>query len=114
MLELLESAAGDGLGLGIAVDGPLGPAEAVKRAVLHLAARLDCSIIPVSVVAHRKYVFASRWDRLEIPHLFGHVSFVVGTPISVSPLSSRAELDEIAIRLKTALEHGAILARKSD
>lgn len=112
MLALLDSAADHGLGLAIAVDGPLGPACEVKRVVLHLAVRLNCPIVPVSVAAGCKHVFASRWDRLEIPHLFSRVSFVIGTPMSVSPMSSRAELREMAFQLKNTIERGAALARQ--
>lgn len=112
MLESLNRAADQGLGLAIAVDGPLGPACEVKRVVLHLAARLECPIVPVSVAAKRKRTFAGRWDDLELPHLFSRISFVIGSCITVAPTSRRAELRERGAQLKQAIEFGTTLARQ--
>ena len=105
-LESLERATADGHGLGIAVDGPLGPAGKVKRVVAHLAARLECPIVPISVSAHPKYVLTNRWDRLEIPHVFSRVSFVVGEPLKVSSAVDRTELQESADCLQLAIKTG--------
>jgi lysophospholipid acyltransferase (LPLAT)-like uncharacterized protein len=112
MLDGLKSASESGFGLAIAVDGPLGPACEVKRVVLHLAARLQCPIVPVSVATRHKKVITRRWDHLEIPHLFSRVSFVIGTPIDVARTSSRPELRELGRQLKQAIEGGTSRARQ--
>jgi lysophospholipid acyltransferase (LPLAT)-like uncharacterized protein len=112
MLGSLERMADGSFGLAITVDGPLGPACQVKPVVLHLAARLGWPIVPISVAAGCKRVFASRWDRLEIPHLFSPVSFVIGTPIHVRQTSSRDDLRTMAVELKERIDSGTVLARE--
>lgn len=107
MLESLNQATVDGLGLGIAVDGPLGPACEVKRVVPHLAAKLECPIVPISVEAGFKYTFANRWDRLEIPYIGSRVKFVVGTPIDLSGIAARPSPRDVAARVKQAIECAA-------
>jgi lysophospholipid acyltransferase (LPLAT)-like uncharacterized protein len=109
-LRSLERLADNSLGLAITVDGPLGPACEVKPVVLHLAARLGWPIVPLSVAAGCKHVFASRWDRLEIPHIFSRVSFVIGTPIHVAQTSSRDDLAGAAVQLKERIDCGTSLA----
>jgi lysophospholipid acyltransferase (LPLAT)-like uncharacterized protein len=109
-LRSLETLANGNLGLAITVDGPLGPACEVKPAVLHLAARLGWPIVPLSVAAGCKHVCASRWDRLEIPHILSRVSFVIGTPIHVAQFSSRSDLRELAVQLKEDIDDGTSFA----
>lgn len=110
MVQSLEDATASGAGLAIALDGPLGPPCEVKRSVLHLASRLACPIVPISVATGWKHVFASRWDKLEIPHLFSRVSFVVGNPIHVASASSRAEIRELTLQLRNSIEAGSVVA----
>ncbi len=109
VLAAIERSTPDGFGLGITVDGPLGPANAVKTVVIHLAAKLGCPTVPVSVAARRKYVVTRRWDQLEIPHLFSDVSFVIGNPIAVNPAASR---NHAAEQVKRAIDAGEKLARE--
>ena len=104
MLDSIEQATSRGCGLGIAVDGPLGPPCEVKRGVLHLASRLNCPIIPLSVSANRRYVFAGRWDRLEIPYPFSRVSFAVGAPFHVPAFCSRDAISTLSSQLNIAIE----------
>lgn len=108
LLESLDGDWDDHLGLAIAVDGPLGPPCEVKRVVLHLAAKMNCPIVPISVELRRKHVFVSRWDRLEIPHCFSRVSFIIGTPFDVPPRCSRVDSRELASRLKNAIDHESL------
>ena len=85
---LRESAA-----VAIAVDGPLGPFHAVKRGAVELASRTGAVVMPVSVAARPRKVFARRWDRMEIPRPFSRVHLAVGEPIEVPP-----DLDASAVR----------------
>ena len=113
MLESIERATSDGSGLAIAVDGPLGPPREVKSGVLHLASRLACPIIPVSVATGWKHVFRSRWDKLEIPYPFSRVFIVAGTPIHISNPESRDERRLLISKLRDSIEAGATVARQN-
>lgn len=112
MLAALDDVAASGLGLSIAVDGPLGPPRNVKQVVLHLAARLNCQIVPVSVATGSKFVFKRRWDQLEIPYLFSRVVFVVGSPLLMPPATTKAGLRQMGTDLKEKLDRGELLARQ--
>ena len=112
MLDSLSHEADGGVGLGIAVDGPLGPACEVKQAVIHLASRLQCPIVPVAVASGFKHVFAKRWDRLEVPYLFSRVAVVIGEPIVVPPTGSRTLRRELGRQLKNSIDQGTVLARQ--
>lgn len=111
-LASLESAATHGLGLAIAVDGPLGPAGEVKPTVLHLATRLECPVVPISIAAQRKHIMAKRWDGLEIPQLFTRICFVIGTPISAAHVSSSTEFRELALHVENSINDGTAVARQ--
>ena len=112
MLHSLENVVDDGLGVGITVDGPLGPAGEVKPVVMHLASRLGLTIVPISVAVRGKYVAASRWDRLEIPYPFSRISYVVGSPLRVSSTEPRDRLRETGLVLKAAIDRGTERAQQ--
>lgn len=101
----IDRATANGDGLGIAVDGPLGPARKVKRAVPHLASRLGCCVVPISVVASHKFVFMKRWDKLEIPYFFSRVSFEVGEPMCFPKKSDASTSRDRAKQIERALLH---------
>ncbi|MCA9218468.1 MAG: hypothetical protein KDB27_35610, partial [Planctomycetales bacterium] len=81
-----------------------------KSVVTHLASRLHCPIVPVSVAVNHKLVLTRRWDRLEIPHLFSDVSFVIGRPLEFPSAKSRRRG---AIELKQAIDAGELVARQA-
>ena len=111
MLHSLENVVDDGLGVGITVDGPLGPAREAKPVVMHLASRLGMTVVPVSVAVSRKYAIASRWDRLEIPIPFSRICFVIGEPFCISPTETRDGLRERASGLTDAINRGTEQAK---
>jgi lysophospholipid acyltransferase (LPLAT)-like uncharacterized protein len=100
LLRTVRRMESDRKGIAIMVDGPLGPPNKVKRAIVHLAADLQFPIIPVSVSAAHKYVVTSRWDRLEVPHFFSHVKYEIGAPLTVPSGSTTVERIEIASKLE--------------
>ena len=112
LLHSLQQVAEQELGIGIAVDGPLGPPQEVKRVVLRLAAKLKCQIVPVSVATTNKCVMKNRWDRLEIPYPFSRVSFLVGQPRDASSIHPGDEFHEFGLQLQADIERGETLARQ--
>lgn len=111
MLRSLENVVDDGLGIGITVDGPLGPACKAKPVVMHLASRLGMTVVPISVAVRRKYAIANRWDQMEIPCPFSPISFVIGEPFQISPTETRDGLREWAIVLTAAINRGTAHAK---
>lgn len=112
MLRSLASVVDDGLGIGIAVDGPLGPADEVKPVVMHLASQLDLTIVPLSVAVSQKHAMTSRWDKLEIPYPFARIAIEVGEPFKLSRTESRNELRNVSIDLKTRIDLGTKVAQQ--
>lgn len=89
--------------VGVAVDGPFGPYHVVKRGAIQLAAQGGYRIVPVSVASRPKWVFAQRWDDLEIPLPFARVALVIGPPLPVPEISCRSERREWTQRVHDAL-----------
>lgn len=71
--------------LALAIDGPLGPYHHVKTGLVHLASQLRLLIVPVSVAAERKIVYARRWDRRELALPYSRVLLGVGDPFMIPP-----------------------------
>jgi lysophospholipid acyltransferase (LPLAT)-like uncharacterized protein len=112
MLDSLQQISKDQHAVAITVDGPIGPAFEVKRVVAHLAGRLGCPIVPLSVAVGRQYVCKGRWDQLGIPYPLSTIGIAIGTPIEVSAGKSRTDRRTISNDLKSAIETGEITAQE--
>lgn len=66
---------------GFAVDGPTGPYHSVKAGAIESASKLEFALLPISVAADRKWIMASRWDRMEFPLPFARVVVTAGEPM---------------------------------
>lgn len=73
----------------IAVDGPRGPARAVKPGTLFLAGKLGVPIVPIAVAARHAAVLET-WDKLMVPAPFTRGVIVYGDPITVDGASDEA------------------------
>lgn len=106
--ELMRAALVAGGACAIAVDGPLGPAHAVHRGALQLAASLGLPIVPISVSASRRCVLHGRWDRLELFVPFAAVEGVVGAalrpPRAIGTALDAGTLELWSARVRDALE----------
>ena len=74
----------NGEAVGIATDGPRGPAFVVKQGVVQIAQTMQIPIIPVSFDATKKKVLSS-WDHTFVAYPFGQIAVTYGEPIWVSP-----------------------------
>ncbi|HJM42122.1 MAG: lysophospholipid acyltransferase family protein [Nitrospinota bacterium] len=79
--------------IGVASDGPRGPARRVQPGIIHLAARSGAPIVPIVFGAARAKTFAS-WDRFCLPCPFTRVALVFGRPLRVPPDADEALLEE--------------------
>lgn len=81
-----------GLSVGLAPDGPRGPARECKPGVLLLAQIAGVRILPIASAASSAWRLGS-WDRMIVPRPFARVTIVLGEPLSV-PVSLAG--DELA------------------
>lgn len=69
--------------LAFAVDGPKGPAMIPKDGIFMMAHRAKVPIIPVRVVANKRFVFHKSWDKMQLPYPFTKVSIYFGESLFV-------------------------------
>jgi hypothetical protein len=103
-LEVMRAALAEGGGLGIAADGPLGPARVFKLGAVALAAETGAAVLPVGVASRRRRVARSRWDRREVPRLGTRVGLAVGEAIAVPTLLDEAASRAWSRRLGAAID----------
>jgi len=77
----LEKMLTGGSSVALAVDGPRGPAGAVRPGAVYLARKTKKPIVAVRVEAGRALRLRKRWDRYEIPLPFARTFFTVSEPI---------------------------------
>lgn len=83
-----------GHNLAVVPDGPRGPRYVAKPGVVHLARATGAPIYPMAYAATRVRQLRS-WDRLLIPSPFARAVVLVGTPLSVPPEASAANLEAL-------------------
>ncbi|EMI45914.1 lysophospholipid acyltransferase family protein [Rhodopirellula sp. SWK7] len=85
----------------IAVDGPKGPRGKVQKGAAMLAQKAGIPILPVVLVARRRWLFAKAWDRMQLPIPFCRLDCRFGDPIYVRESD---DLAAIASQVETSLE----------
>jgi len=89
-----------GCNLGLAADGPQGPAYRVKPGIVYMAAKTGKKIVPMGGAFRHKYVFEKAWDRFHFPYPFTRAVVVIGDPISVP---GGADLEDYIIKISQAI-----------
>lgn len=95
MLKLLAS----DQDLGIAADGPKGPAEELKPGAAQLGRLSGKAVIPITFAASKAIRFRS-WDRFMLPLPFSSGIFVVGEPLRCD---KDEEVEQFRIRIEAAM-----------
>lgn len=98
--------------VGMAADGPLGPARVVKMGIINLAQLSGAPIIPIANACHRKIHFKS-WDHFFLPLPFSRVQIRIGEPILVSKRLSAEELEAHQNHLTNELNQLSVQAEAS-
>ena len=70
--------------VGLALDGPRGPAGTIRPGALYLACKTGRPIVCVNIRIDRSIRLDRRWDRLEIPLPFGRWIGTLSSPIEVN------------------------------
>jgi len=86
--------------LGLAADGPRGPAEVLKPGAAQLGRLSGKAVIPISFSASRSLRFNS-WDRFMFPFPFSRGVFVVGEPLWHE---KGEDVERYRLRIETALQ----------
>ena len=64
----------------LAVDGPRGPRNHVRRGIAQLAIELDAAILVAVAVPRRRWILRKTWDRFQIPQPFSRIDVFFDTP----------------------------------
>ncbi len=92
----------DGYHVSFTPDGPRGPRYQMQPGPIHLASKMNTSIIPIAVNASRYWEIKS-WDRFQIPKPFAKLTLVLGDAIAVPPELAPEEFEAIRLRVEKAL-----------
>lgn len=92
--------------LGIAADGPRGPAEVLKPGAAQLGRLSGKAIIPISFSASQSIRFTS-WDRFMFPMPFSRGVFVVGEPLL---FTKGEDMEDFRLRIENALREVTTVA----
>lgn len=88
--------------LGVAPDGPRGPARRVHAGVIYLAQRSGLPIVPLTSAANPCWR-ASSWDRFAVPLPFARCAVGYGEPLWVPSQAKGAEIEELRGELEARL-----------
>jgi lysophospholipid acyltransferase (LPLAT)-like uncharacterized protein len=88
-----------GFSIGLAVDGPKGPAFEAKPGIVALSRRSGAPILPVTAGFRRAFTFRRAWDEFQLPMPFTTAVVAFGEPILVGNNVSVSE----QLRLTSAL-----------
>jgi lysophospholipid acyltransferase (LPLAT)-like uncharacterized protein len=64
----------------LAVDGPRGPRNHVRRGIAQLAVELDAAILAAVAVPTRRWILQRTWDRFQIPRPFSRIDVFFDPP----------------------------------
>jgi lysophospholipid acyltransferase (LPLAT)-like uncharacterized protein len=93
----------EGFSVGMAVDGPRGPAFDAKSGIVVLARRSGSPIVPITAAFGRSLELKKSWDRFRIPIPFAKATVAYGEPILVSKKATSQEMRETTDRLTESL-----------
>lgn len=83
----------------VPVDGPSGPAMAVKDGALFFARMTGAPIVPCCFSCS-KPIYLDRWDKFMIPRLFGTISCRVGEPIYIDSKLRGEDFEKARIHIE--------------
>lgn len=92
-----------GFSVGMAVDGPRGPAYEAKSGIVVLARRSGSPIVPITAGFRRALKLKKAWDRFLIPLPFARATVAYGEPILVSKRATSQQMREATARLTESL-----------
>jgi lysophospholipid acyltransferase (LPLAT)-like uncharacterized protein len=89
--------------LGVAPDGPRGPARQVHPGVIYLAQRSGLPIVPLTSASNPCWR-ANSWDRFVVPLPFARCAIGYGEPLWVPPHAGGVEIERLRAELQGRLD----------
>ena len=102
-LLALGRALREGSALGLAVDGPRGPAFLAKPGILALARQSGSAVVPITIGYRRAWVFDRAWDRFVLPRPFTRAVVAYGQALMVARSTGQPDLEALAGALTESL-----------
>jgi lysophospholipid acyltransferase (LPLAT)-like uncharacterized protein len=97
--ELTAHVAG-GLPAIIAVDGPRGPRNRVRKGIAVLSRESGAAVLNVVTIPTRRWILRGTWDRLQIPKPFSRIDAYFGEPLWPDETES---VEQYRIRIQASL-----------
>lgn len=103
----------------LAVDGPRGPRNRVRKGIAVLAKQTGAAVLNVLAIPHRRWIIKGVWDRFQLPIPFTRIDGYFGEPLyyqqgeGVEAFRQRieAQLQDLEFRHDEVEAHNAVLAR---
>lgn len=92
-----------GASVGMAVDGPRGPAFEAKPGAVALARAHRAPIVPITIGYRRCLQLGRAWDRFQIPAPFTRAVVAYAEPLRVAPDATGEQIEETTRRLTGSL-----------
>lgn len=92
-----------GCSVGMAVDGPRGPAFEAKPGTVALARAQRAPVVPITIGYRRRIQLGGAWDRFQIPVPFTRAVVAYGEPLQIDPGGSPEQVQELTARLAGSL-----------
>jgi hypothetical protein len=84
----------------LAVDGPRGPRNHVRKGIAVLSRKAGAAVLTVVAVPSRRWVLRGTWDRLQIPQPFCRIDAYFGEPLWPSEIES---VEQFRRRIQSSL-----------
>jgi lysophospholipid acyltransferase (LPLAT)-like uncharacterized protein len=88
----------------LAVDGPRGPRNYVRRGIAQLAIEADAAVLVAVALPSRRRILRRSWDRFQIPLPFARIDVVFDEPTLPSDAEDAEGLRAVIMRRLVALE----------
>jgi lysophospholipid acyltransferase (LPLAT)-like uncharacterized protein len=88
----------------LAVDGPRGPRNYVRRGIAQLAIEADAAVLVAVALPNRRRILRRSWDRFQIPLPFARIDVVFDRPTLPSDAGDAEGLRAVIMRRLVALE----------
>lgn len=107
MVHMIRKAK-QGYTIGIAADGPRGPAYEAKAGAAFVAQKSGVELVPLGVAYDKKWIFEKAWDKYQLPKFFSRVAFYFGEPIQVDKAWAQNEPEKAIKALIDAADQRAL------
>lgn len=84
----------------IAVDGPNGPRNRVRKGIAQLSISGGAVVIPTAAIPSRRWIWRRAWDRLQVPKPFSRIDGYFGQPLA--PLENES-VEQFRRRIEASL-----------